>query len=263
MLPTYCVSANRSAKSTSRSLIDRGANGGIAGDSVHVIAETERRVNVQGVGNHELSDLKIVTAGGMCPFYRGDVLVILHQYALIPGSQTIHSSTQMEQFGLCVDDHAVAHGGTQTITTHDDYTLLVDFVNGLPYLPMQPFTNNKWDTLPHICLTSDAEWSTDTLDHVISDSDDWYNPPSNAHHSVSASCHLITAPIQGELAIHTRCTMPSNHDFDKYQDHFLGVPVGTIGCTFDASTQYARSGWIIGHIYDTHKSPFPALNMVC
>ena len=59
--------------------MDRGANGGIAGDSVRVIAETDRRVNVQGIGNHELSDLKIVTAGVVCPSNRGDVLLILHQ----------------------------------------------------------------------------------------------------------------------------------------------------------------------------------------
>ena len=176
----------------------RGANGGIAGDSVCVIAETDRHVNVQGVGNHELSDLKIVTAGGVCPSNCGDVLLILHQYALIPGSQTIHSSTQMEHFSLHVDNHAVAHGGTQTIRTHDDYTLPLDFVNELPYLPMQPFTNLEWDPFPHICLTSDVEWNPDVLDHVISDDDGWYNL-QNVPHPVSVSCHLTTAPIQDEF----------------------------------------------------------------
>ena len=73
----------------------------------------------------------------------------------------------MEHFGLHVDNCAVAHGGTQTIKTHNDYTLPLDFVNGLPDLPMRPFTNLEWDSLPHICLTSDVESSPDVLDHVI------------------------------------------------------------------------------------------------
>ena len=29
----------------------------------------------------------------------------------------------------------------------------------------------------------------------------------------------------------------------------------------NSDTQYARSGWITQHIYDTHKAPFPALNV--
>ena len=221
--------------------MDHGANGGIAGDSVRVIAETDRRVNVQGIGNHELSDLKIVRAGGVCPSNRGDVLLILHQYALIPGSHTIHSSTQMEHFGLHVDNRAVAHGGTQTIRTHDDYTLPLDFVNGLPYLPMQPFTDFEWDSLPHICLTSDVEWNPDVLDHVISDDDGWYNLP-NVPCPISVFCHLTTAPIQDELTIHACHTTPVGCDFTKYRDHFLYVPVDTVDRTSEASTQYARSG---------------------
>ena len=31
--------------------------------------------------------------------------------------------------------------------------------------------------------------------------------------------------------------------------------------TFQATTQFARSGWITGHIYNTHRAPFPALNV--
>jgi len=65
-------------------LIDRGANGGIAGDNVRIIATTDSRVNVSGIDNHQLTDLKNVTAGSVCPSKQGEVVVILHQYASWP-----------------------------------------------------------------------------------------------------------------------------------------------------------------------------------
>lgn len=49
------------------SLVDRGANGGVTGDNVRIIDKTDRCVSVSGVGDHELTNLKIVTAGGVCP----------------------------------------------------------------------------------------------------------------------------------------------------------------------------------------------------
>ena len=114
---TYNVSARRVSRKVPTSLVDRGANGGIAGDNVRVIAKTDRKVNISGIDNHELRDLAIVTAGGVCPTQNGEVLVIMHQYAQIPGGQTIHSPTQMESFNISVDDKAVAFGGSQTIET--------------------------------------------------------------------------------------------------------------------------------------------------
>jgi hypothetical protein len=35
---------------------------------------------------------------------------------------------------------------------------------GLPYLSMQPFTDEEWDTLPHIVLMSEVEWDPTTLE---------------------------------------------------------------------------------------------------
>ena len=43
--------------------------------------------------------------------------------------------------------------------------------------------------------------------------------------------------------------------------YFLNVPLNVVKKTFESTTQYARSGWITQHIYDTHKAPFPALNV--
>ena len=60
---TYSVGKHRADKPGA--LIDRGANGSIAGANVCVIEMTHRAVNVQGVSDHQVTDLKIVTAGGI------------------------------------------------------------------------------------------------------------------------------------------------------------------------------------------------------
>jgi hypothetical protein len=49
---TYTVSSSR-VKETA-SLVDRGANGGIAGQDVKDIATTDRTVDIQGIDNHQL-----------------------------------------------------------------------------------------------------------------------------------------------------------------------------------------------------------------
>ena len=40
------------------------------------------------------------------------------------------------------------------------------------------------------------------------------------------------------------------------------APSDFIKRTFEATTQYAKSGWITGSIHNTYKAPFPALNVV-
>ena len=51
--------------SSTVSLVDRGANGGIAGNDVRIIERLNRRVDVQGIDNHQMNDIPIVTAGGV------------------------------------------------------------------------------------------------------------------------------------------------------------------------------------------------------
>ena len=43
------------------SLVDRGANGGLAGADVHVLERTGRKVSVTGLDDHEIPGLDIVT----------------------------------------------------------------------------------------------------------------------------------------------------------------------------------------------------------
>ena len=68
--------------SYSASLVDRGANGGIAGDDVRIIEQLHRSVDIQDINNHQLNNIPIVTAAGVAKSQRGDVIVILHHILL-------------------------------------------------------------------------------------------------------------------------------------------------------------------------------------
>ena len=46
------------------SLIDHGANGGIAGTDVRLICKSGCKVDITGINNHEVTDLKIGSFGG-------------------------------------------------------------------------------------------------------------------------------------------------------------------------------------------------------
>ena len=50
------------ANHTNQQLVDRGANGGLAGSDMHVIPKTDCKINIQGIDNHEVTGLDVVTA---------------------------------------------------------------------------------------------------------------------------------------------------------------------------------------------------------
>jgi len=60
---TYSIAAFSTIRKGA--LVDHGANGGIAGEDVHIIAKTGRQVEIQGIDNHRINDVPIVTAGGV------------------------------------------------------------------------------------------------------------------------------------------------------------------------------------------------------
>ena len=92
----YRVSRNHA--SSHDSLVDRGANGGLAGSDVRIICKhpSPRYVDVSGIDSHQITDLPIVTVGGVVQSQRGPVIAIMHQYAYMGSGKTIHSSGQLE-----------------------------------------------------------------------------------------------------------------------------------------------------------------------
>jgi hypothetical protein len=162
-------------------LVDRGANGGIAGNDCRIISYSDRTVDVTGIANHQLTSIKIGTVGAYARSQRGPVILIMNQYAIFQEFRTIHSSVQLEHFRNTVDDRSIKAGGNQRITTNDGYVFPLDIIGGLPYLKMRAYTDAEFDSLPHVVLTSDLPFRHSVFDCTISDKCDWYDNISNGY----------------------------------------------------------------------------------
>ena len=71
------------ANHTNQQLVDRGANGGLAGSDMHVIHKTHRKINIQGIDNHEVTGLDVVTAATLLNTSQGKVIGIFNEYAYL------------------------------------------------------------------------------------------------------------------------------------------------------------------------------------
>jgi hypothetical protein len=283
----YIISEHRAIRPGS--LIDRGANGGIAGSDVRVISKTDRTIDVSGIDDHRMNDLRIVTAGGVVKSHLGDILVILHQYAHAPQGKTIHSCLQLEDFFTDVDDRSTMLKGSQRLKTLDGYVIPLDFSQGLSYLPIRPFNDDEWNNLPHVVLTCDTDWDPSKYDNTLSTDRAFIAnhsdvPLRHEEHQLQDKKPLTaeesSSILFGDMSndndheedqdlfrfmapriAYASVRAPPKIDFLSYAPYFLGASPEVIKRTFQSTTQYARSGWITGHIYDTHKAPFPALNV--
>jgi hypothetical protein len=134
-----------------------------------------RSVDVTGIDNHELNQLKIVHATAKALSHRVFVIIVMRQYAYHGKGRTIHSAGQLEYYKNMVDDRSMKCGGRQCITTNDGFVLPLDIINGLPHLRMVPNIDKEFEELPHVVLTSSAEWDPTVIDHMLSTEDNWYN----------------------------------------------------------------------------------------
>ena len=169
----YKVSAHDA--SSDISLVDRGANGGISGSDVRIIEKLHRHVDVQGIDNHRMNDIPIVTAGGVTKTQRGDIILILNQYAYVGKGTSIHSSPQIEAYKNKCDDRAIKVGGKQVIETIDGYSIPLNIKNALPRMKLRPYTDKEWETLPHVFLKSEEDWDSSKLDLEVDSDDNWYD----------------------------------------------------------------------------------------
>ena len=94
MAPSYYMSKH--SASSYGSLVDRGANGGLAGADVCVLEGTGRKVSVTGIDDHEIPGLDIVTCVALIQTNHGKVNKLMHEYAYYGRGNTIHSPCQIE-----------------------------------------------------------------------------------------------------------------------------------------------------------------------
>ena len=133
---------------------------------MRVIHKTHRKINIQGIDNHEVTGLDVVTAATLLNTSQGKVIGIFNEYAYLGKGSSIHSSGQLEWFKTNVDEKSVKVGGTQLITTLGGYSVPLLIKDGLAYATsLGKPTDQDMDTYPHVFFTSPDEWDPSVLDH--------------------------------------------------------------------------------------------------
>ena len=69
--------------------------------------------------------------------------------------------------------------------TFEGYVIPSDFSNGLPYTPMGAYTDEDFEELPQVIMTSDHTW--DPTIHNLSDDSAWYENISDFLEEISDS----------------------------------------------------------------------------
>ena len=152
-------------------MIDRGANGGLAGADMRVLQKVHRKINIVGIDDHELTGLNVVTAAGLLDTQKGPIIGIFHEYAHLGKGRSIHAAGQMEWFNCKVDDRSKVVGGAQGIETSDGYIIPLSIKSGLVYMhSIQIPTDNDLQLYPHVFFTSPDTWDASVLDHGITPS---------------------------------------------------------------------------------------------
>ena len=177
---TYHVAQASQAKHGS--LVDRGANGGLAGSDVRILSRSSRKCTVTGIDSHELQGLDVVQCAALVETNHGIVNLIMNEYACYGRGHTIHSSGQIEWYKNSVDDRSVQVGGKQRICTIDGYAMLLTCRGGLMYLSIlgKP-ADTGLERYPAVHLTRPHEWDPSVLDYTHPSGDGeppWSNDPN-------------------------------------------------------------------------------------
>jgi hypothetical protein len=154
----YMYSSVQASCRKKSSLIDQGADGGIAGINTRVIERhSHQTVDICGIDNHEITtSIPIVTAGAVARSQPGDVILIMQHYAYhAQQGRLIHSPCQLES--LANDgNNKLIHIPWETV---DCYVFPLSIRDGLPYLGMRPYTDVEYESPPHVIITSNVDWN--------------------------------------------------------------------------------------------------------
>jgi hypothetical protein len=178
-----------------------------------------------------------------------------------------------------VDDKSIKVGGKQRIKTLDGYVIPLDVKSGLPYVKMRPYTDEEWDSLPHVILTGDGDWNPSVLDHSLTDDEHWYDAVSDFPDAMDGNpfdaegnyrnLHVfdlfstdsildnhIIPDLPWLYQAHEHQIIENEQDFAQLRPNFAWLPENVVKDT----TQYARMP--MSTVLKKHyKSPFPALNV--
>ena len=92
------------------SLVDRGANGGLAGSDVRILSKASSKCTITGIDEHQINGLNIVQCAALAYINHAYVNLIMNEYAYYGKGHTIHSAGQIEWHKNLVDDKSVKVG---------------------------------------------------------------------------------------------------------------------------------------------------------
>ena len=239
------------ANHTNQQLVDHGANEGLAGPDMRGIHRTYRKIKIQDIGNHEVADLDVVTAATLLNTPQGKVTGIFNEYAYLWKGSSIHSSGQLEWLQTNVDETSVKVGGTQLITTLDEYSVPLLIKDGLAYATsLGKSTDQDMDTYPHVFITSPGEWDPSQVPDQpfgdpMFDAHGDFNQPINANLN-----NLLDAP-PGDCGSHTEISSvftanlhqssPQEPDWNTQRPFLAWTSPSSIKDTFNVTTRHGTA----------------------
>jgi hypothetical protein len=175
---------------------------------VVVLFEPSLTANVTGIANNKLKEVPICTVVGLLQTQHGPIIGVFHLYAHNGTGKTIHSISQLHQFGTIFDDTPRQFGGKQRLETLDGYIITLSIQCGLPYM----------DTYPYVFFSADTGWHPQTVcdEYKISDldlTDDYHQHPEYHPDSINAYGELIPYACQHD--VYFRCIQPNQPTIDK------------------------------------------------
>ena len=267
------------ANHTNNQLVDRGANGGLAGSDMPVIYKTHRKINISGIDNHEVNGLDVVTAATLLNTSLGKVIGIFNEYAHLGKGSSIHSSGQLEWFKTHVDEKSIKVGGTQLITTLEGYSVPLLIKDGLAYATSlgRP-TDQDMDTYPHVFFTSPDEWDPSVLDHdpppldgldpsqVLDQpfGDPMFDAYGDFNERIIANLNiLLDAPPEdyGSYIANLHQGSSQEPDWNALRPFFAWTSPSSIQDTFNVTTRHGSAPHTQDYIKKHFKSRNPVFNI--
>ena len=267
------------ANHTNNQLVDRGANGGLAGSDMRVIYKTHRKINISGIDNHEVNGLDVVTAATLLNTSLGKVIGIFNEYAHLGKGSSIHSSGQLKWFKTHVDEKSIKVGGTQLITTLDGYSVPLLIKDGLAYATSlgRP-TDQDMDTYPHVFFTSPDEWDPSVLDHdpppldgldpsqVLDQpfGDPMFDAYGDFNERIIANLNiLLDAPPEdyGSYIANLHQGSSQEPDWNALRPFFAWTSPSSIQDTFNVTTRHGTAPHTQDYIKKHFKSRNPVFNI--
>jgi len=122
-------------------------------------------VDVIGIADEKVYRLNLGTSQTLIATNKGNAIGTFYQVALLGRGTSVLSCLQMEAFGLDINDRSSRlPKGEQRILV-DGYRIQLYFQDGLPYLRCRKPTEEEVELLPHIIMTSSAEWNPCVFDN--------------------------------------------------------------------------------------------------